>query len=151
VIDPASCATLPDGQTGELLFTSLTKQALPIIRYRTRDLTALRPGTARPAFRRLDKVTGRSDDLIILRGVTCSPPRSRRSCSAPPVSPPISSCDCPPRPDGPPHRRRRSPHDADARHGTAAAEVVTRVKEGVGVTVDVQVVARGRWPGRWAS
>ena len=55
------------------MFTSLTKQALPIIRYRTRDLTALSPGTARPAFRRMAKVTGRTDDLIILRGVNVFP------------------------------------------------------------------------------
>ena len=73
VIDPVYGTVLPDGETGELLFTSLTKQALPIIRYRTRDLTALRPGTARPAFRRMDKVTGRSDDMIILRGVNVFP------------------------------------------------------------------------------
>jgi phenylacetate-CoA ligase len=64
---------LPDGEIGELVFTSLTKQALPIIRYRTRDLTRLLPGTARPAFRRMEKVTGRSDDMIILRGVNVFP------------------------------------------------------------------------------
>ena len=64
---------LPDGELGELVFTSLTKQALPIIRYRTRDLTRLLPGTARPAFRRMEKVTGRSDDMIILRGVNVFP------------------------------------------------------------------------------
>ena len=64
---------LPDGESGELVFTSLTKQAMPIIRYRTRDLTRLLPGTARPAFRRMEKVTGRSDDMIILRGVNVFP------------------------------------------------------------------------------
>ena len=64
---------LPDGEIGELVFTSLTKQALPIIRYRTRDLTRLLPGTARPAFRRMEKMTGRSDDMIILRGVNVFP------------------------------------------------------------------------------
>jgi phenylacetate-CoA ligase len=73
VIDPVTGAVLPDGEIGELVFTSLTKQALPIIRYRTRDLTRLLPGTARPAFRRMEKVTGRSDDMIILRGVNVFP------------------------------------------------------------------------------
>lgn len=73
VIDPVTGAVLPDGEPGELVFTSLTKQATPIIRYRTRDLTRLLPGTARPAFRRMEKVTGRSDDMIILRGVNVFP------------------------------------------------------------------------------
>src|SRR5690606_22437535 len=73
VVDPLEDDVCDDGVTGELVFTSLTKQALPIIRYRTRDLTALRPGTARPAYRRMDKVTGRSDDMIILRGVNVFP------------------------------------------------------------------------------
>ncbi|GAB3278783.1 phenylacetate--CoA ligase PaaK [Parasphingorhabdus pacifica] len=73
IIDPVLGDTMPEGETGELLFTSLTKQALPIIRYRTRDLTRLLPGTARPNFRRMEKVTGRSDDMIILRGVNVFP------------------------------------------------------------------------------
>src|SRR6202022_2046978 len=73
VIDPETGAVLPDGEKGELVFTSLTKEALPIIRYRTRDLTRLLPGTARPGMRRMEKVTGRSDDMIILRGVNVFP------------------------------------------------------------------------------
>src|SRR6266566_4426853 len=73
VIDPETGAVLPDGERGELVFTSLTKQAFPIIRYRTRDLTRLLPGTARPGMRRMEKVTGRSDDMIILRGVNVFP------------------------------------------------------------------------------
>jgi phenylacetate-CoA ligase len=73
VVDPETGAPVPDGEPGELVFTSLTKQAMPIIRYRTRDLTRLLPGTARPAFRRMQKVTGRSDDMIILRGVNLFP------------------------------------------------------------------------------
>ncbi|MFB8762071.1 phenylacetate--CoA ligase PaaK [Nocardiopsis alba] len=72
VLDPITQEALPDGENGELVFTSLTKQAMPVIRYRTRDLTTLRPGTARP-MRRMDKVTGRSDDMIILRGVNVFP------------------------------------------------------------------------------
>jgi phenylacetate-CoA ligase len=73
VIDPETGAVKPDGEKGELVFTSLTKQAFPIVRYRTRDLTRLLPGTARPAMRRMEKVTGRSDDMIILRGVNVFP------------------------------------------------------------------------------
>jgi phenylacetate-CoA ligase len=73
IIDPITGAVLPDGQSGELVFTSLTKEAFPIIRYRTRDLTRLLPGTARPGMRRMEKVTGRSDDMIILRGVNLFP------------------------------------------------------------------------------
>ncbi|MCR9067969.1 MAG: phenylacetate--CoA ligase [Rhodobacteraceae bacterium] len=72
VIDPETGEVLPDGEKGELVFTSLTKEAFPIIRYRTRDLTRLLPGTAR-SMRRMEKVTGRSDDMIILRGVNVFP------------------------------------------------------------------------------
>jgi len=72
IIDPETGQVLPDGEFGELVFTSLTKEALPIIRYRTRDLTRLLPGTAR-TMRRMEKVTGRSDDMMILRGVNVFP------------------------------------------------------------------------------
>ncbi|MEM9009611.1 MAG: phenylacetate--CoA ligase PaaK [Pseudomonadota bacterium] len=72
VIDPETGAVLPDGEEGELVFTSLTKEACPIIRYRTRDLTRLLPGTAR-SVRRMQKVTGRSDDMMIVRGVNVFP------------------------------------------------------------------------------
>ncbi|MFD7611662.1 phenylacetate--CoA ligase PaaK [Streptomyces sp. NPDC059828] len=72
VVDPFTGEVLPDGEEGELVFTSLTKEAMPVIRYRTRDLTRLLPGTAR-VFRRMEKVTGRSDDMIILRGVNLFP------------------------------------------------------------------------------
>jgi phenylacetate-CoA ligase len=72
VVDPATGAVLPEGEHGELVLTSLTKEAMPVIRYRTRDLTRLMPGTAR-AMRRMEKVTGRSDDMIILRGVKVFP------------------------------------------------------------------------------
>jgi len=72
IVDPITGEVLPDGAEGELVFTSLTKQAMPVIRYRTRDLTRLLPGTAR-TMRRMRKVTGRSDDMIILRGVNLFP------------------------------------------------------------------------------
>jgi phenylacetate-CoA ligase len=72
IIDPNTGEVLPDGEYGELVFTSLTKEAMPVIRYRTRDLTRLLPGTARP-MRRIDKITGRSDDMMIIRGVNVFP------------------------------------------------------------------------------
>jgi phenylacetate-CoA ligase len=72
IIDPETGRVLPDGEKGELVFTSLTKEAMPIIRYRTRDLTRLLPGTAR-TMRRMEKVTGRSDDMMIVRGVNVFP------------------------------------------------------------------------------
>lgn len=72
VVDPLTGGVLPDGEEGELVFTSLTKEAMPVVRYRTRDLTRLVPGTERP-FRRMEKVTGRSDDMVILRGVNLFP------------------------------------------------------------------------------
>ena len=72
IIDPSTGEVLPDGSPGELVFTTLTKEALPVIRYRTRDLTRLLPPTAR-AMRRMDKITGRSDDMMIVRGVNVFP------------------------------------------------------------------------------
>ncbi len=72
-IDGDTGAPVADGELGELVFTSLTKEAFPVIRYRTRDLTRLRPGTAFPAMRRIEKITGRNDDMIILRGVNLFP------------------------------------------------------------------------------
>jgi phenylacetate-CoA ligase len=72
IVDPGTGAVLPDGERGELVFTSLTKEAMPVIRYRTRDLTRLLPGTAR-VMRRIEKISGRSDDMMIIRGVNVFP------------------------------------------------------------------------------
>jgi len=72
IINPETGEVLPDGEVGELVLTSLTKEALPVIRYRTGDITALRPGTAR-TMRRLDRITGRNDDMLIIRGVNVYP------------------------------------------------------------------------------
>jgi phenylacetate-CoA ligase len=72
IIDPDSGAVLPDGEFGELVLTSLTREAMPVLRYRTRDLTRLLPGTAR-SMRRIAKITGRSDDMLIVRGVNVYP------------------------------------------------------------------------------
>ncbi len=72
IVDPVSGKALPDGEKGELVFTTLTKEGMPVIRYRTRDLTRLLPGTAR-TMRRMEKITGRSDDMMIVRGVNVFP------------------------------------------------------------------------------
>ena len=142
VVDPDTAEPRPDGEEGELLFTSLTKEALPIIRYRTRDLTRLLPGTARPAFRRMEKVTGRTDDMIILRGVNVFPTQIeevvlRVNGVAPHFQILLTRKErldnltvlIEARPDTTPDGRR-----------AAAAEIRARVKDGVGVTVDVDVV-----------
>lgn len=79
---------VPDGQQGELVFTTLTKEAFPMIRYRTRDLTSLSAGTARPGHRRIAKITGRNDDMIILRGVNLFPTQIEEiACEIPALTP----------------------------------------------------------------
>jgi phenylacetate-CoA ligase len=142
VIDPFSGEVLPEGQEGELVFTSLTKEAMPVVRYRTRDLTRLLPGTARPGMRRMQKVTGRTDDMIILRGVNLFPTQIEELVlGTPGLSPHFSlllttrgrmdhlTVQVEARPDCPPERRE-----------PAAAELRKAVKDGVGVRVDVAVV-----------
>ncbi|MFF7174617.1 phenylacetate--CoA ligase PaaK [Streptomyces pseudovenezuelae] len=142
VVDPITGEALPDGEEGELVFTSLTKEALPIIRYRTRDLTRLLPGTARPAFRRIEKITGRCDDMIILRGVNVFPSQIEEIVLRVPGVAPHFQVQL--------TRRGRMDHmtvRVEARPGAgsdqreAAAEAIAKgVKDGVGVSVEVAVV-----------
>ncbi|MDX3839118.1 phenylacetate--CoA ligase PaaK [Streptomyces europaeiscabiei] len=142
VVDPLTDVVLPEGEEGEIVFTSLTKEALPIIRYRTRDLTRLLPGTARPAFRRMRKVTGRCDHMIILRGVNVFPSQIEEIVLRTPAVAPHFQIRL--------TRRGRMDHmtvRVEARPGTApeqreaAATAITRaVKDGVGVTVEVTIV-----------
>jgi phenylacetate-CoA ligase len=91
IVDPATGRPLPDGEFGELVFTSLTKEALPVIRYRTRDLTRLLPGTAR-TMRRMEKITGRSDDMMIVRGVNVFPTQIEELILKQPVLAPHYQC-----------------------------------------------------------
>jgi phenylacetate-CoA ligase len=91
VIDPATGDVLPDGAEGELVFTSLTKQAMPVVRYRTRDLTRLLPGTAR-TMRRMEKITGRTDDMMIIRGVNVFPTQIEEHVLAEPRLSPYFQC-----------------------------------------------------------
>ncbi|MFF4648656.1 phenylacetate--CoA ligase PaaK [Streptomyces sp. NPDC001380] len=141
VVDPVTDEVLPEGSSGELVFTSLTKEAMPVVRYRTRDLTRLLPGTAR-SFRRIERVTGRCDDMVILRGVNLFPTQIEEIVlRTPGVAPHFQL-----------HLTREGRMDrltvrAEARPGAgpeqraaAAAAIARQVKDGVGVTVEVAVV-----------
>ncbi|PSM40763.1 phenylacetate--CoA ligase [Streptomyces dioscori] len=141
VVDPLTGEVLPDGEEGELVFTSLTKEAMPVIRYRTRDLTTLMPGTAR-VFRRMRKITGRSDDLVIVRGVNLFPTQVEEIVlRTPGVAP---------------HFQLRLTREgrldsltvrAEARAGAtpeirdaAARSIAAAVKDGIGVSARVEIV-----------
>jgi len=142
IIDPETGAVLPDGELGELVLTSLTKQALPVVRYRTGDLTRLLPGTARPAMRRMEKVTGRTDDLIILRGVNVFPTQIEELVLRTPALSPHFQLVLT-RPDRMDEMTVRVEARADATAETRAAaadELAGAVKGSVGVTVAVEVV-----------
>ncbi|MFD7872601.1 phenylacetate--CoA ligase PaaK [Streptomyces sp. NPDC059766] len=142
VVDPITDEVMAEGDSGELVFTSLTKEALPVIRYRTRDLTRLLPGTARPAFRRIEKITGRCDDMIILRGVNVFPSQIEEIVLRTPGVAPHFQVQL--------SRRGRMDHmlvQVEARPGAgpeqreaAARTIAQGVKDGVGVTVEVTVV-----------
>jgi phenylacetate-CoA ligase len=142
VIDPITGEVLPDGEEGELVFTSLTKEAMPVIRYRTRDLTRLLPGTARPGMRRMERITGRTDDMIILRGVNLFPTQIEEIVlRTPGLSPHFALelvsrrrldhlvCRIEARPDSPAEGR-----------AAAAAAVAEAVKDTVGTSIEVLVV-----------
>ncbi len=141
IIDPETGAVLPDGELGELVLTSLTKQALPVVRYRTGDLTRLLPGTARPAMRRMEKVTGRTDDLIILRGVNVFPTQIEELVLRTPALSPHFQLVLT-RPDRMDEMTVRVEARADATAAArvaAADELAGAVKGSVGVTVAVEV------------
>jgi phenylacetate-CoA ligase len=141
VIDPVSGEVLPDGEDGELVFTSLTKQAMPVLRYRTRDLTRLLPGTA-CAMRRMQKVTGRTDDMIILRGVNLYPTQIEELVLGTEELAPHFQCVL--TREGPlDYLTVRIERRPDVPLETAAAagpRIEQRVKATIGVTVTVEVV-----------
>ncbi len=144
VVDPLAMKPVPDGEPGELVFTSLTKQAMPVIRYRTRDLTRLLPGTAR-TMRRMEKVTGRTDDMIILRGVNLFPTQIEELVLQLPLLSPHFQCVL----------TRAGTLDeltvlVEHREGVstesaadAGGQLRQLVKNSIGVTVAVEVVAPG--------
>ncbi|KUM82969.1 MULTISPECIES: phenylacetate--CoA ligase PaaK [Streptomyces] len=142
VVDPITGEALPDGEEGELVFTSLTKEALPIIRYRTRDLTRLLPGTARPAFRRIEKITGRCDDMIILRGVNVFPSQIEEIVlRVPGVAPHFQvQLTRSGRMDHMTVRVEARPGAGPDQREAAAKAIAKGVKDGVGVSVEVAVV-----------
>ena len=141
VINPATGAVLPDGQMGELVFTTLTKEGLPMVRYRTRDLTRILPGTAR-SMRRIEKITGRSDDMIILRGVNVFPTQiEEQILKCPGLAPHfqiellrrdrmaalVVHCECTP------------DHASDDARAASQRDLIHRIKSVVGISTTVQV------------
>ena len=142
IIDPLSGEVLPDGEEGELVFTSLTKEAMPVIRYRTRDLSRLRPGAVR-TMRQMEKVTGRSDDMIILRGVNLFPTQVEELVLRVPGLAPHFQCvlSRPGRLDELTVRVEARPEAASAHdRERAAGDLAALVKQLIGVTVAVDVV-----------
>jgi phenylacetate-CoA ligase len=143
IVDPESGASLADGEMGEMVFTTLTKQALPMIRYRTRDLTRLLPPTSR-AFRRFERVTGRSDDMLIIRGVNLFPTQIEELILAVPALSPHYLLEL----------RREGPLDeltvlVEARPETAAAgqgavdeagkALANEIKSRIGISAKIEV------------
>ncbi|GGV04235.1 phenylacetate-coenzyme A ligase [Streptomyces filipinensis] len=141
VVDPITGEALPEGERGELVFTSLTKEAMPVVRYRTRDLTRLLPGTAR-AFRRMEKITGRSDDMVILRGVNLFPTQIEEIVlRTPGVAPHFQlRLTREGRLDRLTVRAEARPDAGAEAREAAARSIVAAVKDGIGVSVDVEIV-----------
>jgi phenylacetate-CoA ligase len=141
VVDPVTGEVLPEGAEGELVFTSLTKEAMPVVRYRTRDLTRLLPGTAR-VFRRMEKVTGRSDDMVIVRGVNLFPTQIEEIVlRTPGVAPHFQlRLTRDGRLDALTVRAEARPDAAPATREAAAESIAAAVKNGIGVSVAVEIV-----------
>jgi phenylacetate-CoA ligase len=144
IVDPETGRVLPDGEKGELVFTSLTKEALPIIRYRTRDLTRLLPPTAR-SMRRMEKITGRSDDMLIIRGVNVFPTQIEELILKQPALAPHYQLEVtrPKNLDELTVLVERAPGAAGAEGDAAGARLAHHVKSLIGVSADVRVVASG--------
>src|SRR6266536_699843 len=141
IIDPVTGAVLPDGEPGELVFTSLTKNAMPVVRYRTRDLTRLLPGTARP-MRRIGRITGRTDDMIILRGVNLFPTQIEELILRTRQLSPHFQCVLTRqgRMDALTVRVERRAEAAPAAAGQAGAALADQIKNTIGVSVPVEVI-----------
>ena len=144
IIDPETGEVLPDGNEGELVFTSLTKQAMPVVRYRTRDLTRLLPGSVGP-MRRMAKITGRSDDMLIVRGVNLFPTQIEEQilrCAdlAPHY---LIEVTRPERLDELSVQVERKPDSAPEGARKAAAELRAHIKNVIGVSVTVQLCEPG--------
>ena len=136
VVEPVTGEVLPDGEQGELVFTSLTKEALPVIRYRTRDLTCLLPGTAR-TMRRMARITGRSDDMLIIRGVNLFPSQIEELILKRGLSPHYVL-----------ELSKQGPMDhltvlVESDDASAAQKLQHDIKSTIGVSSDVKAVAAG--------
>jgi len=145
IINPETGEVVEDGEMGELVFTTLTKEGMPMIRYRTRDLTRLLPGTAR-SMRRMEKITGRSDDMIILRGVNLFPTQIEEQVLATGGLAPHFQIERfrAGRMDGLRVHVEAMPDAADELSKTAAARMLTkRIKDAVGVSTEVHVADPG--------
>lgn len=144
IINPETGEPVADGEYGELVFTTLTKEALPMVRYRTRDLTRLLPPTAR-SMRRMDKITGRSDDMLIIRGVNVFPTQVEEIiCKAENLSPHYelvltrqAHLDCMT------VRVERAPGTGRLDMGSEAAQLQHRIKSFIGITADIEIVEPG--------
>jgi phenylacetate-CoA ligase len=145
VVDPLSGEPVAEGEVGELVFTSLSKQAMPVVRYRTRDLTRLLPGTARPGMRRMEKVTGRTDDMMIVRGVNVFPTQVEELVLALPGLSPYFQCVLtrPDRLDALEIVAEAGEDVPTSSYEGLGRELAGRVKERIGVTASVRVVPPG--------
>ena len=144
IVDPQTGAVLPDGEEGELVFTSLTKQAMPIVRYRTRDLTRLLPGSAR-TMRRMAKITGRSDDMLILRGVNVFPSQIEEQILGHPALTPHFEIELtrPGRMDQLALRIERRADASEAEGLAAGRSLAARIKTMIGISVTIDVAPEG--------
>jgi phenylacetate-CoA ligase len=144
IVDPETGAVLPDGERGELVFTSLTKEAMPIVRYRTRDLTRILPGTAR-TMRRIEKITGRSDDMMIIRGVNVFPTQIEELILGDAMLAPHYQVEItrPRNLDEMAVLVERSPTAGAADADAAGARLAQRIKNLIGVSAAVRVMPVG--------
>jgi phenylacetate-CoA ligase len=145
VVDPLTDEPVADGEEGELVLTSLTREAMPVLRYRTRDLTRLLPGTARPAMRRMARITGRSDDLMIVRGVNVFPTQIEEIVLAVAGLSPHFQCVLtrPGRMDRLTVNVEAAPGTDPARYDALAGEVSHQIKSRIGTSAQVVVLGEG--------
>ncbi len=145
IIDPATGEVLPDGQKGELVFTSLTKEAMPLIRYRTRDLTRLLPPSVR-SMRRIEKITGRSDDMMIIRGVNVFPTQIEELLLKQPALSAHYQCEIrrPKTMDELTVNVEASPASSRAEQEAAAQRLTQQMKDLIGISASVNVIEPGK-------
>ncbi|AXH97019.1 phenylacetate--CoA ligase PaaK [Ornithinimicrobium avium] len=145
IIDPITEEPVPEGEEGELVLTAMTREAMPVLRYRTRDLTRLMPGTARPSFRRMAKITGRSDDLMIVRGVNVFPTQIEEIVLKVDGLTPHFQCVLtrPGRMDELTVNIEGAPGLPPERREVLARDVAHRIKSRIGTSAQVVVLAEG--------